>query len=126
MTAAAHTQETTAHKVDPPAWLSEGGRQYWADLKRHIPDGWLKAADAHAFGMLCNELATYADADTIVNQEGLIVSGPMGSSLVNPALKVRSQAADAVAKWHAFLGITPADRNKRRRPAGTLPSRTEP
>lgn len=107
--------ETPAEQATatPPAWLSDDAKGYWHDLIRYLPGAAIKAADAHAFAMLCNELDTYAKADKDVQDDGLVIAGPMGGQLANPALKIRNAAADNIAKWAAYLQLTPAARATR-------------
>jgi P27 family predicted phage terminase small subunit len=100
--------------VAPPAWLSDDGKTYWADLLRHLDNGVVKPADVHAFAMLCNELATYAEADAIVQEAGILIDTGAGLA-TNPALTIRSNAAAAVQKWSAYLRITPDDTSHRHR-----------
>jgi P27 family predicted phage terminase small subunit len=100
--------------AQPPAWLCEDGRGYWHDLARHLNPGVIKPADAHAMGMLCNALATYAEADKAVQDEGILWRGE-GGAVAHPALAIRAAAEASVAKWSAYLGITPADREAHRR-----------
>jgi P27 family predicted phage terminase small subunit len=101
---------TTAAPPSPPAWLSESGRAYWADLIRHLPGGSVTPADAHTFGMLCNELATYAEADELVQEGGIVITGALGVLMANPALAIRDRSAGAVARWLTYLKVSPADR----------------
>jgi P27 family predicted phage terminase small subunit len=111
-------ETSTPLEVAAPAWLSEGGRQYWADLARHLPPGQLRPADVHAFAMLCNELATYADADAIVQESGLLLESGVAGLVVNPALTIRNTAAAAMARWATYLRLTPGDQVDRRNPPG--------
>src|SRR5689334_7358582 len=94
----------------PPAWLSETGREYWADLYRHLPPTAITATEVHALAMLCNALAAYADADAVVQQAGIIITDAVGGLVPNPALVIRDRAEAAYARWSAYLRITPADR----------------
>jgi len=104
--------------VQAPAWLSDTGRGYWADLLRHLPAGAVTPADSHALGMLANELATYADADSLVQEAGILITANNGDLVPNPALPIRDRASAAVARWSAFLRISPDTRQATKHPSG--------
>lgn len=91
---------------DPPEWLSAEARTLWDRLAPVVPPGNLTVASAELFGMLCTSLATYAEADGIINAAGLLITA--GQDLIpSPALQIRTQADGLAAKWARTFGLTP-------------------
>ncbi|MEV6448464.1 phage terminase small subunit P27 family [Amycolatopsis sp. NPDC051716] len=99
-----------AVEIVPPQWVSEKGRGIWDRLAPSmIARKVLTAWDVDAFGVLCEALARYAVATTLVNGSALLVPG--GGGLVpNPALKVQADAERTFLTFAARFGLTPSDR----------------
>ncbi|MEV5710158.1 P27 family phage terminase small subunit [Actinoallomurus sp. NPDC052274] len=92
--------------VDPPEWLSDEAAEIWRALAPRTAPGTLTPSTAWAFAMLCTELATFADAEQLVQEAGIIVAD--GQNLVpNPALAIRRQADGIAGRWAAQFGLTP-------------------
>jgi phage terminase small subunit len=78
----------------------------WDRLAPHVPAGNLTPGNADLFGMLCTSLSTYAEADSIIAEAGLLITA--GQDLVpSPALQIRTQADGLAARWARTFGLTP-------------------
>ncbi|WP_158885061.1 phage terminase small subunit P27 family [Amycolatopsis anabasis] len=97
-------------EVTAPDWLSEKARGIWDRLAPSmVTRKVLTAWDVDAFGVLCEALARYVTATTLVNGSALLVPG--GGGLVpNPALKVQADAERVFLTYAARFGLTPSDR----------------
>jgi len=90
----------------PPGTLSAAARDVWERLAPHVPDGKLTAATADLFAMLCVQVATWHEADQLVNDAGLLIAA--GQDLVpSPALTIRVQADVMTGRWAKLFGLTP-------------------
>ena len=91
---------------DPPEWLSDEARALWDRLAPVVPAGNLTVANAELFAMFCTSLATYAEADGIINAAGLLITA--GQDLIpSPALQIRTQADGLAGRWAKTFGLTP-------------------
>jgi P27 family predicted phage terminase small subunit len=106
-----------------PDWLSNPAKELWTILAPQLPAGILAAADTTAFAMLCNALATYIEADGIVQQTGILITGPQGDLMDNPALRIRDRAAGDIQRLGSRFGMTPAERLPTITPPGDGPRR---
>jgi phage terminase small subunit len=58
--------------------------------------------------MLCTALATYFDADAIVQETGIVITAGQSDDLVqNPAVGIRERNDAIVAKWAKVFGLAP-------------------
>lgn len=104
--------------ANPPAWLPTAAHEVWTQLAPHVPPGRLTPATAHAFAMLCVAVATYTEANQLVQDGGLLIAE--GQALIpNPALAIRDRNDAIITKWAREFGLTP-DTNK---PTGKTPRR---
>lgn len=111
-----------------PAWLPDlsgenptrhPAREHWDRLVPHLPPGVLTDTTAPTFALLCVALATYAEADQIIQAAGMLIPGDGGFLVENPALKIRDRADAQVAKWAKAFGLSPDGRPRIAPPADT-------
>jgi phage terminase small subunit len=58
------------------------------------------------FAMLCVQIATWHEANQLVNDAGLLITA--GQDLIpSPALTIRVQADAMTEKWAKLFGLTP-------------------
>lgn len=92
--------------VDPPEWLSPDALDVWQTLAPQTAPGSLTEATAPTFAMLATALATYVEADQLIQSAGLLITA--GMDLVpNPALAIRERADATAAKWARLFGLLP-------------------
>ncbi|MBO2461166.1 P27 family phage terminase small subunit [Actinomadura violacea] len=97
---------TVPAPVDPPDWLSDEATTLWHTLAPHTAPGTLTEGTAPAFAFLCNALATYVDADQMVQTAGVLIAEGQGLA-PNPALAIRERADATVGKWARHFGLIP-------------------
>lgn len=121
----ADDDDTGAHHPPippPPAWLSTAAREVWQRLAPHVPPGTLTEASADLFGITCTTMATYTEADGIVESAGLLIAA--GQDLVpNPALAIRTTADAGIARWARVFGLIPDTTTNTTPKPGTGPKR---
>jgi P27 family predicted phage terminase small subunit len=111
--------------VEPPAWLSTEAADVWRALAPHTAAGTLTPGTAWTFAMLCTELATYAEAEQLVQDAGMLIAD--GQTLgPNPALLLRRQADSIAARWMGQFGLTPEGAAQLGGPADSGKQRTLP
>ncbi|WP_433464154.1 P27 family phage terminase small subunit [Spirillospora sp. CA-128828] len=104
-----NTTTTVPAPVDPPDWLSPEAATIWHTLAPRTPPGALTEATAPAFAMLCNALATYTEADQLIQTAGILIAEGQGLT-PNPALAIRDRADTTVGKWAKLFGLLPDTR----------------
>ncbi|WP_141575878.1 P27 family phage terminase small subunit [Actinomadura sp. WMMA1423] len=109
--------------VDPPEWLSEDATTLWHTFAPHTAPGTLTPGTASAFALYCNALATYAEADQMVQTAGVLIADGQGLA-PNPALAIRDRADTTIHRWANLFGLLPDPRTAA--PAGTDRPRTLP
>lgn len=114
-----------ADSVEPPSWLSAEAAEVWRTLAPHTAAGTLTPGTAWTFAMCCTELATYAEAEQLVQDAGMLIAD--GQTLgPNPALQQRRQADAVAARWLPQFGLTPESAAKLGGPADSGKARTLP
>jgi len=92
--------------LPPPDSLSGKARDTWTRLAPLVPDGRLTEATADMFAMLCTQIATWQEAEELVQETGILTVA--GQDLVtNPALAIRDHADTMTARWAKAFGIAP-------------------
>lgn len=91
---------------DPPDWLSTEAATIWHTLAPHTAPGTLHEGTAPAFALLATALATYIDAEQMVQTAGVLIAEGQGLA-PNPALSIRDRADATVAKWAKLFGLLP-------------------
>jgi P27 family predicted phage terminase small subunit len=104
--------------VEPPASLSEAALVEW---NRYAPSlikaGLLTLWDAPTFAMLCTAIVMHRDAAAKVDGLGeggaslILVMGPNGQTVKNPALQVVRDQALLVRALAQEFGMTPSARS---------------
>jgi P27 family predicted phage terminase small subunit len=104
----AHTARAAAQGsvLPPPSWLSPEAQDIWRTLAPLVPAGRLTEATADLFAMYAVSLATYREADGLVQEAGILIAA--GQDLApNPALPIRGQADQTAARWARTFGLSP-------------------
>jgi P27 family predicted phage terminase small subunit len=92
--------------LPPQDGLSDRARDTWTRLAPLVPDGRLTEATADMFAMLCTQIATWREAEELVQETGILTVA--GQDLVtNPALSIRDHADSMTARWAKAFGIAP-------------------
>jgi P27 family predicted phage terminase small subunit len=121
----AHPQtasERLAQCPQPPTDLSDVARSEWERLAAAAHEiGTLTAADLRAFRLLCETLATAAEAQGVIGREGMTLPTGSGGTRAHPATKVLETARAQAARLLAEFGMTPRGRNY----VGAAPARAE-
>ncbi|MFI0406603.1 P27 family phage terminase small subunit [Actinomadura sp. 3N508] len=100
------TNTTVPAPVDPPDWLSDEATTIWHTLAPRTAPGTLTQGTAPAFALLATALATYIDADQMIQTAGVLIAEGQGLA-PNPALSIRDRADAAVGKWAKLFGLLP-------------------
>ena len=96
-----------------PAWLSRRAKAEWKRLAVELAELKIVAkVDRNALAALCDAVAELADANDVLEREGLFITTPQGFRQAHPAVSIRRNAREAVRKLSAVFGLTPADRSK--------------
>lgn len=96
--------------AETPALTAHPARLHWDRLAPLCAPGTLTEATAPTFAMLCVAMATYAEADEILQAAGLLIPGEGNYLMENPALKVRDRADAQISKWAKMFGLSPDGR----------------
>lgn len=97
----------------PPDWMSEDARAEW---NRVLPTllterRTLARTDLSIFANYCVAIGQVAEANRILEKEGLTFNGPGGPKR-HPAIAIRSDGMTQARQMAAELGITPASRGR--------------
>src|SRR5262245_43459431 len=94
-----------------PSWLKGYALRVW---KRLAPElnriALLTVADRAAFAMDCQADAGVAAERKDIDLPGLVVKGPPGDLVRNPAVVIEHRAMEQVRTFAAQFGLTPASR----------------
>ena len=108
-----------AGAVEPPAHLSPAARAIWDQLAPDlIHKGVLTPWDVHLFGLYCTSLVYAAEAESQLDEAGVLVRArnrsdrSHGVKVRNAALSVYRDMSEMSLKLGRQFGLTPADRIK--------------
>ena len=95
-----------------PDWLSKYAAEVW---DRVVPDlieqGVTKRVDQDALCAYCEAAADLRRATETLEAEGMTIQG-RGSTLKHPAIAIRNEAMQLLARYAAEFGMTGASRSK--------------
>lgn len=96
----------------PPRHLPTAASGEWKRLAPVVESlGTVSAADLRAFELLCSTLATAADAEAKVRDEGMTMPTSGGGIRSHPAIRVMETARGQAARLLEQFGLTPKARN---------------
>lgn len=97
----------------PPEWLSEDARGEWLRVLPILLNErrTISIADLSIFAHYCVAVGQVAQANRILESEGLTFSGPSGPKR-HPAIAIRSDGMTQARQMAAELGLTPASRGR--------------
>jgi P27 family predicted phage terminase small subunit len=108
----------------PPAHLSEYAAHEW---RRFAPElyrlGLLTILDETSFAAYCSAYALWRAAEERLSKEDLVAPGSERNKVVNPVLKIASQAARDLIRFGTEFGLTPS---ARARVAAGMPPASSP
>ena len=109
--AARHPAAPLAEAPAPPAHLSPRAAAEWRRLAPAAAAlGALAGADLRGFELLCETLATEAEARAVVEAEGCAVPTAGGGAKPRPEVRVMETARVQAARLLAEFGLTPRGR----------------
>lgn len=99
----------------PPEWVDKEARTFYRRLARKmVMVGVMTTADQVALGLFANCFKMYKDALTIVQDEGVILTGTnkLGQeySIQHPACQIMNNCWDRCLKMCMQFGLTPSSR----------------
>jgi P27 family predicted phage terminase small subunit len=103
---------------DPPAFLSELGRQEWRRVAGEC--GWLTALDHSALACYCATWAHVVACEEDLKARGMTVSSvtragkPRAHPVQNPSLVILRSSLGLLRAFACELGLTPASRSRLR------------
>ena len=108
----AHEVKATDSPPTMPEWLGDDAAAYWPSVSEAVAGipGLARAPDGMALGLLCQSLADYLRARTVVADDGRYIPGSTGSLVPHPALVEMNRAYARLAKQCALFGLSPSDR----------------
>jgi P27 family predicted phage terminase small subunit len=102
--------EALASVPPAPDHLSPVARKEWQRLAPHlVKQGTMARADLRAFELLSEVLATSAQAQAVIAEQGLTI-GTDGSVRAHPAIKILEQARAQAIRLLGEFGLTPRAR----------------
>lgn len=99
----------------PPDWLSERGREAWTDLLPLLRGMKVATvADPTALALLCDALAEYVEARSVVAEQGAIywTRGKVEMQRTHPAVAIAQDAWRRAKTMLSEFGLTPAARSR--------------
>jgi P27 family predicted phage terminase small subunit len=99
--------------LEPPEELAGESLKEWQRAAPLLLNaGVLTQIDRTALKALCICYARWIDAEKHVRKEGCVVSGSTGSLVMNPYVRVASQALEQMRSLMSDFGMTPAARTR--------------
>lgn len=103
--------DNTAH-VERPAWLSAKADKYWDHVVSQLAGTRIASSrDSAALAILCESIADYITARTIVENEGMLVDREGYGPVPHPAIRIQQKAWEQVMKGLQQFGMTPVSRS---------------
>ena len=95
-----------------PAHIKGEGQKAWGRVGRLLLNmGVLTEADLHALEAYCTVYARWQDAETHLQQNGVMLSNA-GKLFPSPYLKIAEDSSKAMRAWMTEFGITPSSRSR--------------
>lgn len=96
-----------------PSHLSKEARKEWKRISKELVTcGLLTSVDRAALAAYCSAYARWVDAESKVQQHGLVVKSPSGFPIQNPYVGIANTALDHMRKFLIEFGMTPASRSR--------------
>lgn len=97
----------------PPNWLSSYAKTEWKRMAQLLRDqGMLEQVDRAALATYCRAWSQLRDAEKLIQEQGLTVTGGSGGEKLNPAVTAASQAQKQIKDFCVEYGMTPAARSR--------------
>ncbi|MFG1348592.1 phage terminase small subunit P27 family [Xanthobacter autotrophicus] len=98
---------------EPPEWMSEDARGVWVRVLPILLNErrTITVTDLEIFANYCVAIGQVAEANRILEKEGLTFNGPSGPKR-HPAIAIRSDGMTQARQMAAELGLTPASRGR--------------
>lgn len=102
---------------DCPEWLDDDARTEWNRVAPElIRTGVLTPADGMLLASYCQAYSQWKLAEMEVREAGLMVNGPHGTRVLNPAARHSVKLLSEVRRAAAEFGFTPASRARVTKP----------
>lgn len=99
--------------IDPPDWLTGDGRGIWTHVAPLLcREQILQPTDIHNLEMFCAAYGRFRAGEKEIAEKGVIVMGPQGGWVKNPAATIVNEAARQMATYGTMLGLDPASRQR--------------
>lgn len=99
--------------IEPPKWLPDLAVEMW---HRVVPEllanKILTLVDIHNVEAFCLAYARWREAESHVNDNGVVMNTPMGGMVKNPALTVVNEAKKQMIQFGSLLGLDPSSRSR--------------
>lgn len=98
---------------EPPEWLTQDARAEWLRVLPVllVERRTITTTDLSIFANYCTAIGQVAEANRILEKEGLTFNGPSGPKR-HPAIAIRSDGMTQARQMAAELGLTPASRGR--------------
>jgi P27 family predicted phage terminase small subunit len=108
---ASNCPEPSPEVPEVPEWLSLEAKAEWSRLAPQLADlGLLSALDRASFAAYCSAWSDFRESSEHVATEGAILVSAAGGKYENPWLSIKKRSSEALRKWGAEFGISPAAR----------------
>jgi P27 family predicted phage terminase small subunit len=99
-------------EIEPTLDLDATAKKEWERLLPILRSmGVLSAGDATALTMYCVAFSHWAEAETNIAANGLVLQDNLGRDFANPAVAISKQAGETAAKFIREFGLTPSARS---------------
>lgn len=97
--------------AQPPEWLGDKGAALWRELAPSMEAvGVLTVLDLGALSQYCHAWDQFYFALGEIERDGYTCVGAEGGRYQHPAVSIKKQAIDQIARWSQRFGLDPASR----------------
>lgn len=113
---AANGEVETRSDIQPPDWLSDDGKEVWADIAPRLAAmKILTKLDAHAFARYCKAFARWVSLEKVLDEQGTTYESesPHGKyQRSHPAFMQADRLNRTLISMEGNFGLNPADRQR--------------
>lgn len=103
--------EVTERVPSAPSHIKGSALKEWKYISRKLHRlGLLTEIDVKALALYCQAYGRWADAQAVVNEEGLTVTSPSGYVIQSPHVGIANKAMADCFKYLTSFGMTPSSR----------------
>lgn len=104
--------EATLGEPMKPDFLNKAASAEWDRVTVELREmGILTTADHAMLTVYCTAWAEFIEADAVVKEEGMTVTGAAGNPVIHPAVRIRNTAQDTIRRAADHFGLSPSARS---------------